>query len=41
LEEHCATWAQTQGVQVSVPTMWRAIARVGWTPKKTTTAKLA
>ena len=34
LAEHCATWAQTQGVQVSVPTMWRAIARVGWTPKK-------
>jgi|SRR5215211_799569 transposase len=34
LEEHCATWAQTQGVRVSVPTMWRAIARVRWTPKK-------
>jgi transposase len=40
LEEHCATWAQTQGVQVSVPTMWRAIARVGWTPKKTMAANL-
>ncbi len=34
LEEHCQTWAQTQGVRVSVPTMWRAITRVGWTPKK-------
>ena len=34
LAEHGHTWAQTQGVQVSVPTMWRAIARVGWTPKK-------
>jgi transposase len=34
LAEHCQTWAQTQGVRVSVPTMWRAIARVGWTPKK-------
>ena len=34
LAEHCQTWAQTQGVRVSVPTMWRAIARVGWTPQK-------
>jgi transposase len=34
LAEHCATWAETQGVRVSVPTMWRAIARLGWTSKK-------
>jgi transposase len=34
LAEHCQTWTQTQGVRVSVPTMWRAIARLGWTPKK-------
>lgn len=34
LAEHCATWAATQHVTLSVPTMWRAIARLGWTPKK-------
>jgi transposase len=34
LAEHCTQWAQEQGVTVSVPTMWRAIARLGWTPKK-------
>ena len=34
LDEHCQLWTQGQGVRVSVPTMWRAIARVGWTPKK-------
>jgi transposase len=40
LGEHCAQWAATHGVQVSVPTMFRAIARLGWTPKKTMAAKL-
>src|SRR5919199_3005907 len=35
LAEHCTRWATEQGVTVSVPTMWRAIARLGWTPKKT------
>ena len=34
LAEHCTRWAEEQGVRVSVPTMWRAIARLGWTPKK-------
>jgi len=34
LAEHCTTWAATQQVTLSVPTMWRAIARLGWTPKK-------
>jgi transposase len=34
LAEHCTRWATEQGVTVSVPTMWRAIARSGWTPKK-------
>jgi transposase len=34
LAEHCQMWEEAHGVRVSVPTMWRAIARVGWTPKK-------
>jgi transposase len=34
LAEHCQRWAQAQGVRVSVPTMWRAIARLGWTPRR-------
>src|SRR5919206_3233973 len=31
LAEHCARWAASHGVPVSVPTMFRAIARLGWT----------
>jgi transposase len=34
LAQHCATWAETQGQVVSVSTMWRTIARLGWTHKK-------
>jgi len=34
LAEHCATWEQTHGVRVSVPTMYRAIRAVDWTRKK-------
>ena len=34
LEEHCASWHQTQGKEVSIATMQRAIARLGWTRKK-------
>src|SRR5262249_62330627 len=34
LEEHCATWAQTQSVRASVSTMWRARPRAAWTPQK-------
>ena len=34
LAEHCTQWARAQGVRVSVATMHRAIARLGWTRKK-------
>jgi transposase len=34
LAEHCATWATTQGVVVSVATMSRAIQRLGLPLKK-------
>jgi transposase len=34
LAEHCAAWARTQGVVVSEATMCRALARTGWTRKK-------
>jgi transposase len=39
--EHCAWWAEHQGQQVSEVTMWRALHRLGWTPKKTRAVKLA
>jgi transposase len=34
LAQHCATWEREQGAAVSVSTMHRAIARLGWTRKK-------
>jgi transposase len=35
LEEHCARWAETHGVKVSISTMSRVILRdLGWTRKK-------
>jgi len=34
LAQHCMTWAETQGQLVSVSTMDRTIARLGWTHKK-------
>src|SRR5256885_3830748 len=34
LAEHCKRWATMHGVQVSVPTMCRAILCLGWTRKK-------
>jgi transposase len=35
LEEHCARWAESHGVQVSISTMSRVIIRdLGWTRKK-------
>jgi transposase len=34
LAAHCLAWEQTQGVRVSVPTMYRAIRAVHWTRKK-------
>jgi transposase len=35
LEQHCQLWAASHGVQVSTASMSRAIARLGWTRKKT------
>jgi transposase len=34
LAEYCAPWERAQGVRLSVATMHRAIARLGWTRKK-------
>jgi hypothetical protein len=35
LEEHCARWAETNGVKVSISTMSRVITQdLGWTRKK-------
>jgi transposase len=34
LAEHCARWAETQGVHVSTATMSRVITGLGWTRKK-------
>ncbi len=41
LKEHCLAWQQSHGQKLSIWAMWRAIRRVGWTPKKTRTANLA
>src|SRR5258708_6344165 len=32
--EHCAWWAEQYGQQLSEATTWRAIRRLGWTPRK-------
>ena len=34
LEEQCSWWHEVAGVKVSTATMSRAIARLGWTRKK-------
>lgn len=34
LEQHVAAWAQSQGVQVSTSTMWRALTAIDWPLKK-------
>lgn len=34
LDAHCARWQEAQGVRVSRATMCRALARLGWTLKK-------
>jgi len=34
LAEHVALWEASQGVRVSLSTMWVAIERAGWTYKK-------
>ena len=39
LDEHCARWAETHGVRVSISTMSRVIIRdLGWTRKKSLAA---
>src|SRR5829696_8252290 len=34
LERHCELWESKQGDRVSVPTMWRAVRKLGWTKKR-------
>ena len=34
LERHCELWESKQGVRVSVPTMWRAVRKLGWTKNR-------
>lgn len=34
LAAHCRKWQEQTGQSLSVPTMWRSIARLGWTRKK-------
>ncbi len=31
LERHCELWESKQGERVSIPTMWRAVRKLGWT----------
>src|SRR5215208_4838080 len=33
-ERHCELWERGQGDRVSVPTMWRAVRKLGWTKKR-------
>ena len=42
LAEHCARWAETHGVKVSISTMSRVIIRdLGWTRKKSLAAPVS
>jgi len=34
LERHCELWESKQGIRVSVPTMWRAVRKLGWTKNR-------
>jgi transposase len=34
LERHCELWESKHGDRVSVPTMWRAARKLGWTKKR-------
>ena len=34
LERHCELWECKQGDRVSVPTMWRAVRKLGWTKNR-------
>ena len=33
LKRHCELWEREHGERVSVPTMWRAVRKLGWTKK--------
>ena len=33
LERHCELWESEHGERISVPTMWRAVRKLGWTKK--------
>jgi transposase len=34
LERHCKLWESKHGDRVSVPTMWRAVRKLGWSKKR-------
>jgi transposase len=34
LERHCELWKSKRGDRVSVPTMWRAVRKLGWSKKR-------
>src|SRR5215217_4202292 len=34
LERHCELWESKPGDRVSVPTMWRAVRKLGWSKKR-------
>ena len=34
LARHCELWESKQRVRVPVPTMWRAVRKLGWTKKR-------
>jgi len=34
LERHCELWESKHGDRVSVPTMWRAVRKLGWSKKR-------
>jgi transposase len=41
LAEHCARWEAQAGVRVSVATMHHALARLGWSLKKSPSGRLS
>jgi len=34
LKRHCELWEREQGDRISVPTMWRAVRRLGWKKRR-------
>jgi transposase len=34
LKRHCELWESEQGDRISVPTMWRAVDRLGWKKRR-------